>query len=214
MRILALSDQRIPVVNSPTLKEHFKDIDLIVSCGDLRADYLEYVVSVLNVPLVYVPGNHDLDDYHVPGGINVDGRCVRINNTCIAGLGGSIRYKPRGRHQYTQLQMRGRVLHLLGRIMLRPLRWRRGVDLFITHSPMQDVHDGYDAAHVGFLSFHSFIRLTRARVMLHGHMHVIRNLATTHTRIHGCDVVNVFPQRTMEYDPINQQMLFLREAGV
>lgn len=33
--------------------------DLVVSCGDLPSDYLEYLVSSLNVPLVYVPGNHD-----------------------------------------------------------------------------------------------------------------------------------------------------------
>ena len=33
--------------------------DLMVSCGDLPFDYLEYLVSRANVPLLYVPGNHD-----------------------------------------------------------------------------------------------------------------------------------------------------------
>ena len=30
-----------------------------MSCGDLPFDYLEYLVSRLDVPLLYVPGNHD-----------------------------------------------------------------------------------------------------------------------------------------------------------
>jgi uncharacterized RDD family membrane protein YckC len=33
--------------------------DLVVSCGDLPWDDLERIVDVANVPLVYVPGNHD-----------------------------------------------------------------------------------------------------------------------------------------------------------
>ena len=34
--------------------------DLVLSCGDLPFDYLEYLVSRLDVPVFYVPGNHDL----------------------------------------------------------------------------------------------------------------------------------------------------------
>ena len=33
--------------------------DLVIGCGDLPFDYLEYLVSRLDVPLLYVPGNHD-----------------------------------------------------------------------------------------------------------------------------------------------------------
>lgn len=33
--------------------------DAVVSCGDLPFEYLEYIVTVLSVPLLYVPGNHD-----------------------------------------------------------------------------------------------------------------------------------------------------------
>jgi uncharacterized protein len=35
--------------------------DLVVSCGDLPFDYLEYIVTVSSAPLLYVPGNHDPD---------------------------------------------------------------------------------------------------------------------------------------------------------
>ena len=105
MKILALSDSVVDQIYSAWVLERFSDVDLIVGCGDLPADYLEYVVTQLNVPLVYVPGNHDPDDYRVPGGISIDGRVEVINGVRIAGLGGSQRYKSRGRHQYTEQQM-------------------------------------------------------------------------------------------------------------
>jgi predicted phosphodiesterase len=61
MIILALSDEVVQVLYGANFRERYASADLIVSCGDLPPEYLEYVVSVLNVPLLYVPGNHDAD---------------------------------------------------------------------------------------------------------------------------------------------------------
>src|SRR5205823_4064430 len=70
--------------------------DLVVGCGDLPFDYLEYLVSRLDVPLLYVPGNHDPslnppDMSWMPlraelprpppgpeGCVNIDGRLVAV----------------------------------------------------------------------------------------------------------------------------------------
>ncbi|MBI2163172.1 MAG: metallophosphoesterase family protein [candidate division NC10 bacterium] len=60
MKILALSDQVVEHLYSPLVKERFGDVDLVVGCGDLPDYYLDYIVSMLNVPLTLVPGNHDL----------------------------------------------------------------------------------------------------------------------------------------------------------
>ena len=38
---------------------HFSEIELILGCGDLPYPYLENLLTFLNVPLFYVPGNHD-----------------------------------------------------------------------------------------------------------------------------------------------------------
>jgi hypothetical protein len=38
-----------------------RDARLIVACGDLPSDYLGYLMNALDVPLVFVPGNHDPD---------------------------------------------------------------------------------------------------------------------------------------------------------
>lgn len=53
MKILGLSDLEVPGVYSTFIKSRFKDIDLVVSCGDLPANYLEFVVSSLDIPVFF-----------------------------------------------------------------------------------------------------------------------------------------------------------------
>ena len=40
-------------------KEDYADIDLVISCGDLKADYLSFIATMIAVPVLYVHGNHD-----------------------------------------------------------------------------------------------------------------------------------------------------------
>ena len=58
MKLLAVSDVESALIYSPMIVERFHDADLIISCGDLPYYYLEYIISMLNVPLYYVRGNH------------------------------------------------------------------------------------------------------------------------------------------------------------
>ena len=50
-------------------------VDLILSAGDLHPEYLEFLVTVSNVPLLYVRGNHDdLYENRPPlGCVDIDG---------------------------------------------------------------------------------------------------------------------------------------------
>lgn len=198
MKILALSDQVVDFVYSPSVLQRFRVVDLLVGCGDLPAYYLEYLVSTYDVPLVYVPGNHDPDRYAVPGGECVDGKLVRIKGVSIMGLGGSRRYKREGRHQYTEGEMRLRATRQMLRLLSSPGVLRRGLDLLITHAPPKGVHDAPDWAHLGFASFHTLLRFARPRLMLHGHSHAHRNLDQTKTQLFGTRVINVFPYRLVE----------------
>src|SRR2546428_7424636 len=100
---------------------------LVLTCGYLPFDYLEYIVSRVNVPLLYVPGNHDPDlgpgdDTFSPlraerpskgpeGCVNVDGRIVEAAGLRVAGLGGSMRYRP-GANQHTHGPMRWRSVRI------------------------------------------------------------------------------------------------------
>ena len=54
MRIMAISD-----TESTALWDHYNsnkitDTDLILSCGDLNPNYLSFLVSCTNLPLLYV----------------------------------------------------------------------------------------------------------------------------------------------------------------
>lgn len=198
MRVLAVSDRVLPHLYTPLSIQRFGGIDLIVACGDLPAEYLEYLLTQLNVPLLFVPGNHDPDSYSVPGGTNVDGKVVSYQSCLIMGLGGSRRYKPIGRHQYTEMEMRARMLRNLPRLALNRIRHGRALDVLITHAPPRGIHDAEDPAHVGFTAFLEFIRFFQPSFMLHGHTHRIANLETFDSEYTGCRIINVYPSREVD----------------
>ena len=60
--------------------ESLADVDLVLSAGDLNPLYLEFLVTMLNVPLVYVRGNHDgyYDERPPEGCENADGKIVEL----------------------------------------------------------------------------------------------------------------------------------------
>lgn len=198
VKILALSDQIVPFIYDTNIRDHFPELDLVVSCGDLPARYLEFVLTALNVPLVYVPGNHDPDDLRVPGGRALDGVWRTIRGLRCFGMGGSQRYKPKGRHQYTQGEMTRRMLLAYPRAVLGRALHGHGLDLMVTHSPPLGIHDGQDLAHIGFDVFRHFMRWGRPRYLLHGHRHVNRNLEPTKTMYHETVILNVYPYRVLD----------------
>ncbi len=63
LKVLIVSDKECNFIwdfKDPLLKE----IDLTISCGDLKSEYLRYIVTMTNKPLFYIHGNHD-DHYLV-----------------------------------------------------------------------------------------------------------------------------------------------------
>ncbi len=198
LKILALSDTIVPFIYDSGIKRHFPDVDMVVSCGDLPAKYLEFVLTALNVPLVYVPGNHDPDNLNVPGGRALDGVWRSVAGLRCLGLGGSQRYKISGRHQYTEAEMTWRTIYAYPRALVGRVLHGYGLDLMVTHSPPLGIHDGDDLAHVGFGVFRHFMRWGRPRYLLHGHQHVHRNLEATETKYHGTMIVNVYPYRVVD----------------
>ena len=63
MKILVVADKVQDYIYSPGLKERMPEVELVLSCGDLPFYYLEFIVSSLNVPLLYVFGNHNPFEY-------------------------------------------------------------------------------------------------------------------------------------------------------
>lgn len=168
MKILAVADEECPALWDYYVPGKLKDYDLIVSCGDLKASYLSFLVTMGGKPLLYVHGNHDnrYADQPPEGCDCIDDRIVTYNGIRILGLGGCLWYHE-GPYQYTERQMRRRIRKL--RFQL----WKTGgVDIVVTHAPPRGVGDLDDAAHRGFLSLLELLDKYNPQYLLHGHVHL------------------------------------------
>jgi Icc-related predicted phosphoesterase len=212
--ILAIADE----VEASLFSAEVRNLrpDLVVACGDLPFDYLEFIVTMVNVPLLYVPGNHDpdlkkamskplvkpdIDEWRVPGPegcTNIDGRVVDAGHLRVAGLGGSARYN-NGPNQYTEREMRRRALTLELRCRTRNLRDGRAVDLLVTHAPPLGLGDDDDEAHRGFNAFHRLVKKLAPRMMIHGHVHPYGQGEHDH-RLEGTAIVNAVSSRMIELE--------------
>ncbi|MBO5346857.1 MAG: metallophosphoesterase, partial [Lachnospiraceae bacterium] len=130
MKILVLSDEPSKWLWDFFEREKIEEYDLILSCGDLPAAYLSFLVTFAKGPLLYVHGNHDHYDKKPPEGcICIEDQIYEYNGIRILGLGGSMRYKP-GDNMYTEKEMLKRV-----RKLTWALRKKGGFDILLTHAP-------------------------------------------------------------------------------
>ena len=131
MKILLVADKESPYYWDYFQPDKLSDIDLILSCGDLKANYLSFLVTMGRARVLYVHGNHDVTyEQRPPEGCDcVEDKLVTVNGLRILGLGGSTAYSG-GPYQYTERQMARRIRKL--RLKL----WRAGgVDIVVTPSP-------------------------------------------------------------------------------
>jgi uncharacterized protein len=204
VKILAVSDQIVERVYTLVPSGQFPNVDLILGCGDLPYTYLEYIVTMLNVPLYYVPGNHDpqynpLDmRSRAEGGVNLDLKTVYYKNTLIGGFGGCVRYRPDGTNQYTQKDAYLRAFRMLPRLLANRLKYGRALDVLISHSPPFGIHDDTDLAHNGLKALNWLQRIAKPRYHFHGHTHFYRNnISTNETIIGHTKVINVYPYKVI-----------------
>ena len=108
LHILVLADHKSKFLYDYYDPERVKNIDLIISCGDLPPEYLTFFVTLCNVPLLYVRGNHDnkYDTKPPEGCICIEDDIYVHQGIRIMGLGGSMEYIPGAGGQYTEHQMK------------------------------------------------------------------------------------------------------------
>ena len=220
MKILCISDQIDPLVYSVNIKERYQNVDLVISAGDLPMEYLEFIVSSLNKPLFFVFGNHNLNAlpyYHKNlrndgtqpflfensfegyGSIYVGFTTRREGNLLLAGVSGSIRYNS-DIGQYTERQMKYRLLALLPRLIYNKLRYGRYLDIFVAHAAPFGIHDRPDPCHRGFKCFLWFIKKFKPRYFLHGHIHLYDLQEPRVATYDQTTIINVFSHYLLEFD--------------
>lgn len=167
MKILLISDEEDKFLWDYYRPGNLKGIDMILSAGDLKADYLSFLVTMVNRPLLYVHGNHDTGYLRKPpeGCQCIDGKLVTVNGLRILGLGGSMLYNG-GPYQYTERQMARRI----NKLYLKICRFG-GVDIVLTHAPVRGYGDQDDLAHRGFEVFKPLMERFRPSYLIHGHIH-------------------------------------------
>lgn len=198
MRILLIADEESPYLWDYYQPGRLKDIDLILSCGDLKQEYLEFLVTMSNKPLYYVHGNHDKGYVNFPpeGCECLDDQIVDYRGLRIMGLGGCVRYNP-GPYQYTQQEMRQR-LHKLR----RKIRRFQGVDIVIAHAPPKGCGDAPDNAHKGFEAFLELMEKYHPRYLIHGHVHPSYGYPVARSLQYGqTTVFNAVGWHVLEVDP-------------
>ena len=220
MKILCISDQIDPLVYSMNIKDRYKDVDLVISAGDLPMEYLEFIVSALNKPLLFVFGNHNLGAmpyYHKNLKDNASIQAIadpttegygstyigftthREGKLLVAGVSGSIRYNS-DIAQYTEHQMYCRLLALVPRLIYNKLRYGRYLDIFVAHAAPFGIHDRPDPCHKGFKCFLWFMKKFKPRYLLHGHIHLYDLQAPRETVYGETTVINVFSNYLLEFD--------------
>ena len=168
MRILVLADQESKALYEYYSPEKLEGVDLILACGDLPREYLEFFATMTHVPVLYVRGNHDQwCDREAPGGCEcIEDRIFVYRGVRILGLGGSMRYHPYASGQYSERQMRRRILGLWWKLLQH-----RGFDILVTHAPAAGVHDLPDLPHRGFGCFRALLEQYHPKLFVHGHVH-------------------------------------------
>ena len=73
MKILAVSDEECAALWDHYVPGRLSEYDLIISCGDLKPEYLSFLVTMGRCPVLYVHGNHDtVYDENPPEGCGED----------------------------------------------------------------------------------------------------------------------------------------------
>ena len=166
MRILAVSDIESKSLYDFFSPEKVEGVELIIGCGDLREEYLAFLVTMMNVPLLYIHGNHDDHFKREPEGcVCIDDKFYEYKGIRFVGLGGSFRYRD-GKYMYTEGEMKRRIFKLMPKLL-----FHKGFDVLVTHCPARHLNDFDTITHRGFDCFNRLLEKYKPKLFMHGHIH-------------------------------------------
>jgi len=197
LKILLVADRIHKALYDYFDLERWKDTDLILSAGDLKSNYLQFLVTMIRgAPLFYVRGNHDHKYKKNPplGCENIHGKLVDYKGLKILGLEGSMWYNGQG-VQYREKQMWWKIIKLWPR-----LYFTDKIDIILTHNPAYGLNDGKGHAHQGFQSFRYLIDRFQPRYFIHGHQHLSYGRGKRTMEYQNTRIINAFAYHVLELD--------------
>ncbi len=196
MKILVLADEMSKSLYEYYHPDKLKDVDLIIGCGDLPPEYLEFFATMTHAPVLYVLGNHDSwADRKQPGGcVCIEDSIYVFRGVRIMGLGGSMRYHPDAPRQYTESQMRRRIMGMWWKLL-----YNRGFDILVSHAPAEDIHDLPDLPHRGFHCFRELMEQYHPKLFVHGHVHANYGGFRRSDYYRDTQVVNAYDSYIIDY---------------
>jgi len=184
IRLLAVSDEPDPTLESAASRAGMGAIDLIVGAGDLEPEYLSFVADAFHAPLRYIRGNHDegpawADTRRglLPDPMR-DGAIVEEVGVRLVGFSGSPVYN-QGGMQVSALGMWLRVIAASSRAS------RQRPVIVVTHAAPRGVNDDQDLAHRGFTAFRWLADRLEPPLWLHGHTALVRRGIDDRTARHN-----------------------------
>jgi len=202
-RILVISDKVATSLYNPATQKDLQNIRFIISCGDLPYEYLEYLVSIFNVPLYFVRGNHarryetesGVIHQHPWGSIDLHLRSIKNEmGYLITGIQGCHLYN-NGAYQYSQATMWRFVFQLVPSLMANFALSGRYLDIFVTHAPPWGIHDKQDVPHQGIKAFLWLLKVFQPRYHFHGHVYDFTKNTPMITQFGNTAIINTYGYR-------------------
>ena len=188
LRALIVADQESKFIWDFFDKSRFQGVDVIISCGDLKASYLSFLSTMIGAPLLYVPGNHDGAYLSKPpeGCDDLTYKMAVIKGVRFIGFGGANSLSPKPFH-YGEKEVAKQIVRRIPEICTHG-----GFDVLVTHAPAAGVGDGEDSFHRGFRSYLALLKQHEPSYFLHGHQHANYGGYKQNQLIGRTKVVNAF----------------------
>ncbi|MDD2428586.1 MAG: metallophosphoesterase family protein [Eubacteriales bacterium] len=168
VRALLVADQESAYIWDHFDKSVFENVDVIISCGDLKASYLSFLTTMVAAPLYYVHGNHDGNYLINPpeGCESLEDEMVEINGIRFIGFGGAKSLSPKPFH-FSEQEVNRQIIKRIPQICTYG-----GFDVLVTHAPAAGLGDGDDQFHQGFGSYRMLLNQFQPTYYIHGHQHL------------------------------------------
>ena len=115
----------------------------------------------------------------------------------IAGTSGTVRYN-NGICQFTDSQMKMKLLKLLPKLIYNKIKYGRYLDIFMTHASPRHIHDHEDPCHIGFECYNWFLERFKPTYMVHGHIHLYDLREERIGKYYDTTVVNAYAHYVIE----------------